>query len=151
MLCSTLQYFVVRSSTLCASHQNKGHVQKWEVEMKWEVFNKSQTIPKGLEAHFSAGSYIRTLAFETSGTALCGTTDLVYEYSAFRSLPKFKVQSSYPSMLDLRDSEAQRVEKVGVCRIRSAYSHWAPVLQKSTNANPVRWKDINLCFVAPQR
>ena len=27
-------------------------------------------IPKGLEAHFSAGSYIRALA-------LCGTTDLV--------------------------------------------------------------------------
>ena len=57
------------------------------------------------------------------------------------------MQSSYPAMLDLRDSqfpeaplisdssEAERVEKVGVCRSKRAYSHWAPEPRGSKNPN----------------
>ena len=52
--------------------RKKGHVRKWEVEMEWEVFNKSQTIPIG--TYFFWFTY--TLPFETSGTALCGTTGI---------------------------------------------------------------------------
>ena len=55
-----LYYFLVESP-----------VREWEVEleMEWEVFNRSRTIL--LRTFFFR--FIYTLPFETSGTALCGT------------------------------------------------------------------------------
>ena len=42
-----MQYFVVRGNILFPSYQKKGRVQKWQVEMEWEVFNESQSIAIG--------------------------------------------------------------------------------------------------------
>ena len=45
---------------------------EWEVEIEWKVFNKSQIIPIGTFFFW----FIYTLPFETSGSALCGTTGI---------------------------------------------------------------------------
>ena len=45
----------------------------WEVDIEWEVFNKSQSNSTGTFFFW----FICTLPFETSGTASCGTTGII--------------------------------------------------------------------------
>ena len=58
----------------CSSHQQKRVACEieWEVDIKWEVFNKSQSNSIGTFLLW----FICTLPFETSGTASCGTTGI---------------------------------------------------------------------------
>ena len=65
VFCRTLEYFLVQSSIL-----ESGNIVLWDLDIERGMFNKLQSIPIGTFFFW----FIYVLPFETSGTALCGTT-----------------------------------------------------------------------------